>query len=447
MFFRAAYIAFIPILASSLAVAQTCTDDDAFEFVTTNSGVLVNCDWLTKNWKNAEKRISMYCGVPSIKGACSNSCSACPCEDTSGFEFTVVASGEVVGCNWFGLRNTVTRTGKYCIESGSLYNAQIAAGCIASCGLCTGGDVGTLAPTGSPIISPSDNPTSADSTPSATPTRPPSPMPSPFPTLRPTNEPSDAPSEIPSEEPSIAPSSFPSDQPSEKPSTFPSDTPSEFPSDEPSIASSNFPSDMPSTVPSSMPSDHPSEIPSDQPSLEPSGLPSDSPTNNPSSEPSISPTNNPTSSIKPSPSPSTAPIESPTITTTTPTKAPAKSPTAAPVTSCSDNDAFEFVTKNSGVLVDCDWLTKNWKNTAKRISMYCTDGAVLGNCLASCDNCSCAADSVSFKFTVVASGMEVGCDWFGTRNTEDRKAKYCVESGEYYDADIANTCVSGCFCG
>ena len=131
--------------------------------------------------------------------------------------------------------------------------------------------------------------------------------------------------------------------------------------------------------------------------------------------------------------------KAPTVTTSAPV-----APTMAPVASCTDDDDFEFVTTNTGVTVKCDWLTKN--NPGIRIPKYCKDGPVLDNCLASCDNCSCAADSDTFEFTVVYSSATVGCDWFGKRNTERRRANYCVESGRFYDKTIADMCVSGCFC-
>jgi len=112
---------------------------------------------------------------------------------------------------------------------------------------------------------------------------------------------------------------------------------------------------------------------------------------------------------------------------------------------CDDDDTFTFALENGNTDVECAWLNKN--NSDDRKLKYCKKGPVKGNCLASCDNCSCAADPVAFTFTVSASGATVGCDWFGKRNTEDRRANYCVDSGEFYDKKIADTCVSGCFCG
>ena len=470
MFSKAAIIVLIP----ALAAAQTCIDDATFSF-DLNNGNNQDCKWLTKNWKQAPDRIATYCVVPAIKGACSNSCGSCPCADTSGFTFTL-NNGNMQQCDWFTKRKTVIRRDDYCAESGRYYSLDIADGCIDSCGLCTGDNDGssapsttpltsaptgvpttplTSAPTGAPVAptkSPTSSPTTVqDGTPSTDPSRPPSPLPSPFPTLRPTNEPSDTPSEFPSDEPSMAPSTFPSDEPSMAPSNMPSDAPSQFPSDEPSVAPSNMPSDEPSMAPSNMPSDKPSRSPSDEPSVEPSGLPSDSPTTNPSSEPSITPTNNPTSSVKPSSRPSAAPIGTPTATTpspvaatSAPSKAPVKSPTAAPVGSCADDATFMF-DLNNGNTVGCDWLTKNSNKEAARKATYC-NGAVLGNCLSSCDNCSCASDSTTFTFTLNNGNIQ-GCSWFAKTKTVIRRDDYCVESGQYYDEAIANTCVSGCFCG
>eukprot|EP00979_Chaetoceros_neogracilis_P000848 scaffold179_cov229-Chaetoceros_neogracile.AAC.4 len=453
MLLKAAIIALVPVLAT----AQTCADDASFTFDTINTGNTVDCDWLTLN--NPEIRIPKYCDTdPSIKAACCISCnSLIPCEDTSGFTFELDFSGDTVGCDFFTKKRTELRTGNYCVESGDFFDADIAEGCFASCGLCEGGASPSSSPTGEPNPSPTDNPTSSDSTPSATPTRPPSPMPSPYPTLRPTNEPSDTPSENPSDQPSDAPSTVPSDAPSQVPSAFSSHAPSQVPSDQPSDAPSQHPSDQPSTAPSSMPSDKPSNSPSDQPSLEPSGLPSDSPTNNPSSEPSISPTNNPTASVKPSASPSAAPVKPPSIPTpapvkapTVPTPAPVKSPTTTAPTPCpADPSSFAFTVAASGNTQGCDWF--KFRNTSIRRGNYCVESGeffdqnIADNCASGCF-CGCPADPSSFTFTVAASGNTQGCDWFKRRNTDNRRGNYCVESGEFFDQNIADNCDSGCFC-
>jgi hypothetical protein len=130
-----AALLFVLIPARLISGQTSCADDNAFRFVTMNSGATVNCAWLNKN--NSVKRISMYCGERSIMEACSASCDACgTCEDINDFMFELNFSGKSVGCDWFTKNNTARRTGQYCVESGSFFDAEIANGCVASCGLC-----------------------------------------------------------------------------------------------------------------------------------------------------------------------------------------------------------------------------------------------------------------------------------------------------------------------
>jgi len=87
----------------------------------------------TRTTNNSTKRIAMYCSEPSITEACSASCDASvTCEDTNGWMFELIFFGNSVGCDWFTKRNTARRTGKYCVESGSFFDAEIADKCVAS---------------------------------------------------------------------------------------------------------------------------------------------------------------------------------------------------------------------------------------------------------------------------------------------------------------------------
>jgi hypothetical protein len=90
--------------------------------------------------------------------ACSASCGACraaiTCEDTNDFMFELNFFGKSVGCDWFTKRNTAKRTSKYCVESGSFFDDEIADKCVASCGLCK--DDAPTAPT-----APASGPTSS----------------------------------------------------------------------------------------------------------------------------------------------------------------------------------------------------------------------------------------------------------------------------------------------
>jgi len=121
-----------------------------------------------------------------------------------------------------------------------------------------------------------------------------------------------------------------------------------------------------------------------------------------------------------------------------------ESPTAAPVGTCSDDTTFVFDLDN-GNSVGCDWLTKNVNVVTARKAKYC-NGDVLGNCLSSCDNCSCASDIPAFTFTL-NNGNVQDCTWFTKRKTVIRRDDYCLETGKYYDENVADTCVNGCFCG
>eukprot|EP00979_Chaetoceros_neogracilis_P011709 scaffold2957_cov232-Chaetoceros_neogracile.AAC.1 len=156
---------FFALIPARLTSAQTsCTDDRAFQFVTKNSDETVNCAWLNKNTNNSGKRKSMYCDDPSIKDACSASCGACgragTCEDTNGFTFELDVNNNTVGCDFFTKRKTEERTGRYCVESGSFFDAEIADGCVASCGLCEQDDAPSS--TASPVTSaPASSPTSS----------------------------------------------------------------------------------------------------------------------------------------------------------------------------------------------------------------------------------------------------------------------------------------------
>jgi hypothetical protein len=153
------------LIPARLTLAQTtsCTDEKAFQFVTTNSDETVNCAWLNKNTNNSAKRKSMYCDDPSIKDACSASCGACgragTCEDTNGFMFDL-DNGKRKGCDWLTKNNTARRTGEYCVESGDFFDPEIADGCVASCGLCEDEDDAPSS-TAAPVTSaPASSPTS-----------------------------------------------------------------------------------------------------------------------------------------------------------------------------------------------------------------------------------------------------------------------------------------------
>jgi hypothetical protein len=105
----------------------------------------------------------MYCDDPSIKDACPAGCGDCggaiTCEDTNGFMFELNFSGKNVGCNWLLGKNTARRTGRYCVESGSFFDAEIADGCVASCGLCEDdAPTASTAPASTPVSTPERTP-------------------------------------------------------------------------------------------------------------------------------------------------------------------------------------------------------------------------------------------------------------------------------------------------
>lgn len=163
--------------------SQTCTDDTFFRF-TIDAGKSRACNWLTRS-KNAAKRTAKYCSRGHIRGACLDTCNACPCEDATNFQFTMINSGNFKSCNFFSgnNKNAEKRRAKYCKPTGSFFNGRaeakdgtptlqgtkkgaVAAGCVKSCGLCVGGEGGaptistptTAAPVKSPVVAPTTTP-------------------------------------------------------------------------------------------------------------------------------------------------------------------------------------------------------------------------------------------------------------------------------------------------
>jgi hypothetical protein len=117
--------------------------------------------------------------------------------------------------------------------------------------------------------------------------------------------------------------------------------------------------------------------------------------------------------------------------------------------SCADSTTEEFPLENvAGESQNCSWLLGP-ANPSDRQAKYCKYGDVKYKCASTCGFCGvdCPADDSSFTFTVVASSVNVGCEWLGKNNRETRRAAYCSPEGAYYDPAIRNTCAQGCgFC-
>ena len=133
MFSKAAIIALIP----ALAAAQTCTDDAAFTFVLDNEKP-GDCDWLTKN--NSEDRIPKYCEYGSVKWACQATCESCAetCADSSTFEFTLDSDATGKDCDWLtkNEENAEKRKEAYCDRDDDEPAFEVGAACPESCGFC-----------------------------------------------------------------------------------------------------------------------------------------------------------------------------------------------------------------------------------------------------------------------------------------------------------------------
>ena len=117
--------------------------------------------------------------------------------------------------------------------------------------------------------------------------------------------------------------------------------------------------------------------------------------------------------------------------------------------SCADSTTEEFPLENvAGKRQKCSWLLGP-ANPSDRQSQYCKYGDVRYMCASTCGFCSvdCPADDSSFTFTVVATSINVGCEWLGKKNRETRRAAYCSPEGDLYDPAIRSTCAQGCgFC-
>lgn len=170
----------------SFATAQTCSDNASFRFIR-NNGQETSCGWLTERPDREQIRKNRYCHLGHVRGGCQYTCSFCPCEDDSNYEFPMIVNPDnSQPCSWITKNpdKVEIRRNNYCYENGdpTIANIDVGSNCVEACGFCLNGVVVTPPPTPSPTVVNTSAPTGNQPVPA--PSRPPSPMPSPFPTLR-----------------------------------------------------------------------------------------------------------------------------------------------------------------------------------------------------------------------------------------------------------------------
>lgn len=77
-----------------------CKDNTSFTFTLTSSEFMVGCDWITSNNKRIITRKDNYCDRADVKGACQKSCDNCLCKDAEDFTFTLPNNDAVVDCSY-----------------------------------------------------------------------------------------------------------------------------------------------------------------------------------------------------------------------------------------------------------------------------------------------------------------------------------------------------------
>lgn len=104
---------------------------------------------------------------------------------------------------------------------------------------------------------------------------------------------------------------------------------------------------------------------------------------------------------------------------------------------CSDSDAYEFKVKFSGKMEKCSWMSKhpNAKRDAKRINKNCADIQTKFQCAKTCSNCRSlpCVDDPRYMFDLPEVGKSVNCKYI-TKNykkTAKRKEKLCPLTGAF----------------
>ena len=128
---------FAPNQPDSPIVAHgSCKDDNASIFVS-DSGGIINCNWITKSEANVDARKARYCNRKRVKILCPNTCEQCrnpgahlgACVDDPDYTFNL-RNGSTKRCTWLVMNSTKAdgRKIKYC--------TAIGASCRKSCGYC-----------------------------------------------------------------------------------------------------------------------------------------------------------------------------------------------------------------------------------------------------------------------------------------------------------------------
>jgi len=108
-----------------------CVNNSGFTWNLDFFDVDVNCNWLTKNKKKRNSRISRYCPRADISSNCPISCNACPnCRDDTDFTFILNWNGNEAKCDWLTLNNNKIQ------QRRNVYCGTIGSSCPLSCGNC-----------------------------------------------------------------------------------------------------------------------------------------------------------------------------------------------------------------------------------------------------------------------------------------------------------------------
>jgi len=109
-----------------------CADSTEYQFENGNDDpVNVDCAWMTKNYKQKDRRISRWCSETNVGFACPLTCGTCTttCADDATYKFTLI-NKKVKFCSWIS-SNAVKldiRRKMYCNDHGDR--------CPEACGYC-----------------------------------------------------------------------------------------------------------------------------------------------------------------------------------------------------------------------------------------------------------------------------------------------------------------------
>ena len=136
---------------------DNCEDSTDFEFMLEMSETFVSCEWLTQNKKRSDARTERYCAQADVQGACQSSCANCQCGDDKDFTFTTPNTKEVVDCSYItkNWKKAIARRNKLCFTDNDCREAStIGSACAAACGFCDATSTSTCTRSNAPTSFP-----------------------------------------------------------------------------------------------------------------------------------------------------------------------------------------------------------------------------------------------------------------------------------------------------